>query len=69
MKEVVYLVVFLALVAFLGAGVTGYVKNIVKLTQCDFQAPYKAEIIRTAGLLPPIGIVVGWLEIEDGQKP
>jgi len=40
---------------------TGWVKNIVKLTQCDFEAPYKAEAIHTIGIIPPVGMITGWL--------
>jgi hypothetical protein len=46
----------------------GYIMNIVKLTRCDFEAPYKSEIIRTIGLVPPIGIVVGYCSITDKKK-
>lgn len=45
--------------------VTGWVKNLVSLTECDFMPPYKAEVIRTVGLIPPIGAIVGYLSIED----
>jgi len=41
----------------------GWVKNIIKLTRCDFEKPYKAEIIHAAGLFPPVGAVTGWLNI------
>jgi hypothetical protein len=47
---------------------TGYVKNIIKLTQCDFEAPYKAEVIHTAGLLvPPVEMIVGWFNLNIGK--
>ena len=42
----------------------GWVKNIVKFTQCDFEAPYKAEILHGVGIIPPIGAVMGWLSFE-----
>ena len=44
------------------AGAVGWVKNIVKLTDCDFAAPYKCEIVHIAGLVPPIGAFVGYME-------
>jgi len=47
---------------------TGWVKNLIKLSECDFESPYKAEVIRTVGILPPVGMVVGWIDIEDGVK-
>lgn len=42
---------------------TGWIKNIVKLTRCDFEKPYKAEVIHIVGLVPPIGMVTGWLNV------
>ncbi len=45
----------------------GWVKNIIKLTKCDFEAPYKAEIIHGVGVFPPIGAITGWLNIEDNK--
>lgn len=43
----------------------GWVKNVIKLTQCDFEAPYKKEAIHTAGLIPPVGMITGWMNIDD----
>lgn len=59
-KFLVFTMIIAALV------VTGYVKNIVKLCKCDFKAPYKAEAVHAAGIIPPVGIITGWLNIEDG---
>jgi len=42
--------------------------NVVKLVSLDFNAPYKAEVIRTIAIVPPVGAVVGWIEISDGDK-
>ena len=55
--------IFVVLVAF-----AGYVSNIVKLAQCDFKAPYKAEVIRIVGIFPPVGAIVGYINIKDGEK-
>ena len=41
----------------------GWVKNIIKLSNCDFEAPYKAEVIHAIGLIPPVGMVTGWLNV------
>ncbi len=54
--EVVVLVVVVAVIV-------GWVKNIIKLANCDFEAPYKAEVIHAIGLVPPIGMVTGWLDV------
>jgi len=42
---------------------TGWVKNIIKLSDCDFEAPYKAEVIHVLGILPPVGMITGWLDM------
>lgn len=41
---------------------TGWVKNLIKLSSCDFESPYKAEVIHAVGLVPPIGMVTGWMD-------
>jgi len=44
----------------------GYAKNLVRLIQLDFNAPYKAEIIRGGGVLfPPLGVIAGYTNIQD----
>jgi len=56
------LTVGIILFMFLGIGI-GWVKNIVKLVRCDFEAPYKAEIIHSLGVLPPVGAITGWINM------
>ncbi|MDD4352557.1 MAG: hypothetical protein PHU71_06320 [Candidatus Gracilibacteria bacterium] len=46
-------------------GVVGYVKNIVRFVNCDFQPAYKAEVVYGIGLIPPIGCITGWISIDD----
>lgn len=41
----------------------GWVKNIVKLADCDFQQPYKAEVIHAVGIIPPVGMITGWIDV------
>ena len=41
----------------------GWVKNIIKLADCDFEAPYKAEVIHAIGIFPPVGAITGWLDL------
>ena len=53
-------VIWLVIVLAMG---TGWVKNLIKLTDCDFEAPYRAEIIHSAGLIPVIGMVTGWMDL------
>jgi hypothetical protein len=54
------LIIQVAIVLAVGSG---WVMNLIKLTDCDFEAPYKAEIIHGAGLVPPIGMITGWLNV------
>ena len=42
---------------------TGWVKNLIKLSECDFKAPYKAEVIHALGIIPPVGMITGWLDV------
>jgi len=56
----IMLIVWMILILVIG---TGWVKNIIKLSNCDFEAPYKAEIIHGVGLIPPIGMITGWLDV------
>jgi len=60
----IYLAWALVILGFLMC-ILGYAMNIVKLTKLDFKEPYKAEVVRVLGIAPPIGIIVGWLDIED----
>ena len=54
------LITIVAVVVVVG----GYISNIVKLCGCDFATPYKAEVIRIAGIVvPPVGVIVGYLNL------
>lgn len=52
----------IVIVAIIVVG-TGWVKNLIKLSECDFEAPYKAEIIHAVGIIPPVGMITGWLDV------
>ena len=57
-------VLVIILVIFLGS--VGYVKNIIKLVNCDFKSPYKAEAVYGAGtFIPVVGAVTGYITVED----
>ena len=45
---------------FVGLMLTGYILNIVHLFGCDFEAPYKAEILYGLGTVSGLGIIFGW---------
>lgn len=53
------------LVVIVIAGATGWIKNVIKLSDCDFESPYKEEVIRAVGIIPPVGAVVGYINFED----
>jgi len=55
----VYAVIILVVLA----AVTGWVKNIIKLTDCDFASPYKCEVVHAVGVIPVVGAVTGWLDV------
>ena len=57
-----FLIVPVVVVLVVGVG---WVKNLVKLTDCDFEAPYKCEVVHALGILPHVGMVTGWLDMED----
>lgn len=39
---------------------TAWCVNLYKLTQCDFTAPYKGEVIHGVGIIPPVALVTVW---------
>jgi hypothetical protein len=39
--------------------------NVVKLTECDFEAPYRCEVVHLIGLVGPASIVTVWMETDD----
>ena len=51
------------------AAAVGYVSNIVKLTQCDFKESYKCEVLRVVGLVPPVGVIMGYISNEKLGEP
>lgn len=58
-------IIFVGLVL---AAIIGWGSNVYKLTQCDFASPYKCEALRIVGIIPPIGAVMGYVDIEDGTS-
>ena len=59
--------VYLLFVLFL---FVGWIMNIVKLTKCDFEKPYTAEVVRSVGVVAaPVGGVLGWLKFDEEKEP
>lgn len=65
MLEYVKTVGSLFVIGLLIVGIVGYGLNFYKLTQCDFQAPYKAEIIRGIGIVPVVGAFTGYMDLGE----
>lgn len=55
------IIVFIALIILF----VGWVKNIIKLSKCDFESPYKCEVFHTIGIIPPLGAVIGYMNFEE----
>ena len=46
--------------------VYGYISNLVWFINCDFKAPYKAEILRWIWIgIPPVWIIEWYIDIKD----
>ena len=41
---------------------TAWCVNLYKLINCDFEAPYKGEIVHAIGLIPPAALVTVWFD-------
>lgn len=69
MKTAVVGIAFAVVVTL--AAAFGWGKNIVELvTECDFQAPYKCEVVRGAGIpIWPLGSVMGYIDMSEGENP
>jgi len=42
--------------------------NLYKLTQCDFKAPYKAEVLHTIGIIPIVAPFVVWVDDSPAES-
>lgn len=59
-------IIYVSIALFLGIG---WILNVVKFVKSDFKPSYKREIIRGVGIIaPPVGGVVGWLDIKDSKE-
>ena len=51
------------------AAFCGYILNIVKLASCDFERPFKTEVVRIIGIpIGPVGVVIGFMSIGEENK-
>lgn len=61
-------VISLIYVALLIAFLVGEIMCIVKFFQCDFEEPYKAEIIYGISIVTGIGGVTGYMDFGEHEK-
>lgn len=55
---------FVLYLCIICVGVVGWCMNLSKLADCDFEAPYKAEVIRTVSFFVfPISGIVGYIDL------
>lgn len=55
----ILVVIYLLFVVFM---FTGWVKSVYKLTQCDFEPSYKAEILYAIGTFSGAGAFLGYFD-------
>jgi len=71
MKNKGFTLIELLLVVWIGIlliGCVGWVCNVWELCHCDFEAPYKAEVCRSLGVvIVPMGMIEGFITIKDGE--
>lgn len=47
----------------------GWVKNIIKLSNCDFEPSYRSEFLRIIVIpVAPMGIVIGYMDLTDEKQ-
>lgn len=65
MKQLFGFLAFVAIVVIVIGGFVGWCKNAYRFTQLDFEAPYKAEVVRGIGLFTPIGPIAGYFYFDE----
>lgn len=60
MKPQTSVVLVLFILAFAACVAGCWIANFVKLTRCDFEAPYKGEAIHAVGLIPVLSLATVW---------
>ena len=60
--------VHLFMIAVMCAVGISWLVNLFKLTECDFNAPYRCETVHGIGIFPPAALVTVWLETDKDTK-
>lgn len=55
------MVIVILVILFLGS----WLVNFVKLTRCDFESPWKCEVVHGIGLFPPIQVISVWFGTDE----
>ena len=67
MKTVIIVYSIYVLLAIFG--LVGWIKNISKLIDCDFEPSYKTEVLRIIGIpVAPMGAIIGYMDLTDVKK-
>ncbi len=56
------MVAYIIIVAYSLAIIPSWPTNVYQLVNCDFQAPYKCEVVHGIGLVPIASPITVWLE-------
>ena len=55
-------ILLIAYIILLSIALIGWISNIIKLSNCDFEEPYRAEVMHTVGLIPIVGAFTGYMD-------
>ena len=59
---------FIAQVLFLLVIAISWVANVNQLIDCDFESPYKCEIIHAIGVVPLASVVTVWFDTDNDTE-
>jgi len=45
--------------------ITCWATNAYKFTQCDFESPYKCEVVHGVGLIPVVSLATVWVDTDE----
>lgn len=58
----------LILVIVFFGGIISWIWNIVKLSDCDFEADYRCEVIHGIGVIPAVAPFVVWFDDDSNKR-
>ena len=57
--------IFIVWALLTALGACGYVKGIIKFAGCDFEKPFKVEIVHGLGIVCGTGVITGWMNFGN----